>query len=184
MLACTATCAALAGQRPPRAVAISKKNSFSANASPPLHHVARHAARCSLMPAPCQTKTHSDFSDRLACEPTLPSLWSEEIRTRCCEVWCRFQFRTVCMPFLNPRTRMAFSAFPRLPRLTLDGHGRLRHASDRIMLGGAAGGGIRGRPSRILVYPRTRVNQPCPPKGKHSKSIVFGIEHAANVTGP
>ena len=94
VLASTATCAALAGQRPPRAVAISKKSSMSANASPPLHHVARHAARCSLMPAPRQAKTHSDFSERLACEPTLPSPWSKEIPTRCCEVWCRFRFRT------------------------------------------------------------------------------------------
>jgi hypothetical protein len=35
----------------------------------------------------------------------------------------------------------------------------------------------------IRAYPSTRVNVQWPPKGKHSKSIVFCIEHATNVIG-
>jgi len=68
--------------------------SSSANATRSLHHVVDHAAGCPSLPARHHNKTHSNFSDRLACAPTLPSPWSKEIPTRCCEVWCRFHFRT------------------------------------------------------------------------------------------
>jgi hypothetical protein len=120
--------------------------SSSANARRSLHHVACHATRCRSPPARHHDETHSDFSDRLACEPTLPSPWSMEIPTRCCEVWCRYHFRTACTLHINPSRGMAFSAFPRLPRLTLDGRGWLRRASERLMLGG--GGRADGREGR------------------------------------